>query len=85
MHFSTINGKEGDTALLESRLLYPKRGYQCLQFFHYHSGDPSDQLAVWVREYDEVNPNGSLRFIQQINGESECVDFHTSSANSLDL
>uniref|UniRef100_A0A3B4ENA0 Metalloendopeptidase n=1 Tax=Pygocentrus nattereri TaxID=42514 RepID=A0A3B4ENA0_PYGNA len=71
MHFSTINGNGGDTAMLESRLLYPKRGYQCLQFFHYHSGNPSDQLAIWVREYDEANPNGTLRFLQQINGPPE--------------
>ncbi|XP_036452451.1 meprin A subunit beta [Colossoma macropomum] len=71
MHFSTINGNGGDTAMLESRLLYPNRGYQCLQFFHYHSGNPSDQLAIWVREYDEANPNGTLRFIQQIDGPPE--------------
>ncbi|XP_066537945.1 meprin A subunit beta [Hoplias malabaricus] len=71
MHFSTISGIAGDTAMLESRLLYPKRGYQCLQFFHYHSGHLNDQLAIWVREYDEANPNGTLRLIQQINGPPE--------------
>ncbi|XP_022533895.2 meprin A subunit beta [Astyanax mexicanus] len=71
MHFITSSGTPGHTALLESRLLYPNRGYQCLQFFYYNSGDPTDQLAIWVREYDEANPNGTLRFIQQINGPPE--------------
>lgn len=69
MHFSTASGKVGDTALLETRLLYPKHSHQCLQFFYYHSGHTSDGLKVWVREYDKINPNGTLRFIQQIPGE----------------
>ncbi|KAI4899406.1 hypothetical protein NFI96_019939, partial [Prochilodus magdalenae] len=71
MHFSTVSGNEGDKAMLESRLLYPKRGYQCLQFFHYHSGNANDKLAIWVREYDKANPNGTLRFVQQIDGPPE--------------
>lgn len=69
MHFSTISGAEGDTALLESRLLYPNRNYQCLQFFYYHSGSPNDKLEIWVREYSEANPNGKLRMIQTVPGE----------------
>ncbi|XP_030630676.1 meprin A subunit beta, partial [Chanos chanos] len=68
MHFSTVSATSGNKALLESRLLYPKRGYQCLQFFYYNSGHTSDQLSIWVREYDEANPNGTLRFIQTIDG-----------------
>ncbi|KAF4088835.1 hypothetical protein AMELA_G00059190 [Ameiurus melas] len=47
MHFSTVSGSEGHTALLESRLLYPNRNYQCLQFFYYHSGNPNDKLEIW--------------------------------------
>lgn len=69
MHFSTISGKEGDTALLESMLLYPNRNYQCLQFFYYHSGNPNDKLEIGVREYNEANPSGTLRMIQTIPGE----------------
>ncbi|XP_072567320.1 meprin A subunit beta [Paramormyrops kingsleyae] len=71
MHFSTASGKAGDTALLETRLLYPKHSQQCLQFFYYHSGDTSDGLKVWVREYDKINPNGTLRLIQQIPGDPQ--------------
>ncbi|KAJ8383579.1 hypothetical protein AAFF_G00219590 [Aldrovandia affinis] len=41
MHFSTAAGSTGDHAFLESRLLYPKRDSQCLQFYLYNSGAPS--------------------------------------------
>uniref|UniRef100_A0A3Q2DGZ0 Metalloendopeptidase n=1 Tax=Cyprinodon variegatus TaxID=28743 RepID=A0A3Q2DGZ0_CYPVA len=63
MHFSTGTANIGDTAMLESRLVYPKRGYQCLQFFYYNSAGPSDTLKIYVREYDEANPSGVLRNI----------------------
>ncbi|KAK2901482.1 hypothetical protein Q8A67_009597 [Cirrhinus molitorella] len=66
MHFSTASGPEGNKALLESRVLYPKRGFQCLQFFLYNSGHVNDQLRIWTREYDTANPNGSLRLIQKV-------------------
>lgn len=73
MHFSTGAANVGDTAQLESRLLYPKRGQQCLQFYYYNSGSANDTLSVHVREYDAANPTGALRFIETING-----DFHES-------
>ncbi|KAJ0011574.1 hypothetical protein NQD34_012549 [Periophthalmus magnuspinnatus] len=68
MHFDTASAKLGDTALLESRLLYPKRGFQCLQFFYYNSAGAKDALKIYVREYDGVNPNGTLRLISTIHG-----------------
>ncbi|KAJ8336820.1 hypothetical protein SKAU_G00380400 [Synaphobranchus kaupii] len=66
MHFSTAVGTAGDQAFLESRFLYPKRGFQCLQFFYHHSGNAEDHVNIWVREYDKAHPNGTLRFIQKI-------------------
>ena len=69
MHFDTGENSTIPTAELETRLLYPKRGYQCLQFFYYNSGGPNDILDIWVREYDSLNPNGALRFIKTIDGE----------------
>lgn len=69
MHFSTGTANTGDTALLESRLLYPKRGYQCLQFFYYNSGNPSDTLKILVREYDQADSTGTLRLIKTIDGD----------------
>ncbi|XP_077412025.1 meprin A subunit beta isoform X1 [Vanacampus margaritifer] len=68
MHFKSSTANIGDTALLESRILYPKRGYQCLQFFFYNSGGPNDLLKIFVREYDTTNPAGKLRLITTING-----------------
>lgn len=69
MHFNTGTANTDDTALLESRLLYPKRGYQCLQFFYYNSASFSDPLEIYVREYDKANPNGTLRRIFGIVGD----------------
>ncbi|XP_049602931.1 meprin A subunit beta [Syngnathus scovelli] len=68
MHFNTSEANTGDTALLESRILYPKRGFQCLQFFFYNSGSPSDSLKILAREYDTANPAGKLRLITTIDG-----------------
>ncbi|XP_073711992.1 meprin A subunit beta isoform X4 [Misgurnus anguillicaudatus] len=68
VHFSTITGNYGDKAYLESRFFYPKRGFQCLQFYHYNSGAADDHLNIWVREYTDDNPKGALRFIQEISG-----------------
>lgn len=70
MHFSTISGTQGDTALLESMLLYPNRNYQCLQFFYYHTGNLNDKLEIGVREYSEANPSGTLHMIETITGET---------------
>ncbi|XP_051511762.1 meprin A subunit beta [Myxocyprinus asiaticus] len=68
MHFSTVTGSQGVKAYLESRLFYPNRGFQCLQFYHYNSGGADDQLNIWVREYTEENPKGELRLIEKISG-----------------
>lgn len=69
MHFSTGTANVNDTAQLESRLLYPKRGYQCLQFFYYNSAGLNDKMKIYVREYDNANPSGKLRFIKTIDGD----------------
>ncbi|KFZ61713.1 Meprin A subunit beta, partial [Podiceps cristatus] len=68
MHFNTRTAVAGSTAILESRILYPKRGFQCLQFYFYNSGHESDRLYVWVREYTSAHPNGTLRLIEDIKG-----------------
>ncbi|XP_065688215.1 meprin A subunit beta [Patagioenas fasciata] len=68
MHFNTSAGAEGSTAILESRILSPKRGFQCLQFYFYNSGHESDHLYVWVREYTSAHPNGTLRLMGEIKG-----------------
>ncbi|KAM4704972.1 meprin A subunit beta-like [Rhinophrynus dorsalis] len=82
MHFSTITGKAGDAALLESRLFYPKRGFQCLEFFYYHSGHESDEFNIWIREYTAASPNGTLKLISVVNGKpAEYWQLHHVSLN----
>ncbi|NXX87684.1 MEP1B protein, partial [Centropus bengalensis] len=68
MHFNTNTGAEGSTAILESRILYPKRDFQCLQFYLYNSGHESDRLYVGVKEYTSAHPNGTLRLIEEVKG-----------------
>lgn len=76
MHFNTGAANNGDTAALESRLLYPKRQQQCLQFFCYNSGAASDALKIYLREYDSANPNGTLRLVATVNGDRRSPKFH---------
>ncbi|KAG9328934.1 hypothetical protein JZ751_009195 [Albula glossodonta] len=52
MHFPTDSGQQGDSAFLVSRILYPKRKLQCLQFFYKMTGSPKDKLVIWVRRED---------------------------------
>ncbi|XP_041797517.1 meprin A subunit beta-like [Chelmon rostratus] len=71
MHASTASGKEGDSARLETHRMSPKREchVQCLQFYYYHSGSESDQLNIWLREFDhELDPTGKVRLVGQITG-----------------
>ncbi len=70
MHFSTAKRTRCYTAYLQSRLFYPKRRSQCLQFYHYISGGVDDQLNIWVREYTADNTKGALRLIQKISGNN---------------
>ncbi|XP_059363764.1 meprin A subunit beta-like [Carassius carassius] len=69
MHFSTKGRNEGDAARMESNKMTPKRDckVQCLQFYYYHSGNESDQLNIWIREYqNEADSKGTLRLLDQI-------------------
>ncbi|XP_067284790.1 meprin A subunit beta-like [Pseudorasbora parva] len=69
MHFSTEGRNQGDAARLESKTLTPTRDckVQCLQFYYYHSGNESDQLNIWIREYqNEADSTGTLRLMDQI-------------------
>ncbi|XP_041650197.1 meprin A subunit beta-like [Cheilinus undulatus] len=72
MHASTELGQEGDSARLETEKMNPtgKCNIQCLQFFYYHSGSESDQLNIWIREFqDETDSTGEQRLMGQITGE----------------
>ncbi|XP_062987372.1 meprin A subunit beta [Elgaria multicarinata webbii] len=68
MHFNTSVGNVTDQAVLESRILYPKRAFQCLQFYYYNSGSGSDQLGIFIKEYTETYPDGILTPVKVIEG-----------------
>lgn len=63
MHFSTKVGKPHESALLESRTLYPKRKLQCLQFFYKMTGSLKDRLVIWVKMDDGT---GIIRKMKKI-------------------
>ncbi|XP_063734585.1 meprin A subunit beta-like isoform X35 [Eleginops maclovinus] len=71
MHVSTASGQEGDSAWLETHRMSLNREHhvQCLQFYYYHSGNMSDHLNIWIREFqDELDLKGTLRLMGQITG-----------------
>ncbi|KAG8512593.1 Meprin A subunit beta [Galemys pyrenaicus] len=67
MHFDYRSASAGHKAILESRTLYPKRGFQCLQFYLYNSGNENDHVNIYVREYssNKVSDN-SLTLVETI-------------------
>uniref|UniRef100_A0A8C0W157 Meprin A subunit n=1 Tax=Castor canadensis TaxID=51338 RepID=A0A8C0W157_CASCN len=71
MHFNTNSGAAGEAALLESRILYPKRTQQCLQFFYKMTGNPSDRLTVWVRRDDSTGNVRKLVKMETFQGDSD--------------
>lgn len=68
MHFNTASAEPGEHAILESRMLYPTPGAQCLQFFLFNTGAADDVLHIRVREYDETDPEGKLQHFKSITG-----------------
>ncbi|XP_040839035.1 meprin A subunit alpha [Ochotona curzoniae] len=71
MYFNTSVGTIEEAALLESRILYPKRNQQCLQFFYKMTGSPSDRLVVWVRRDDSTGTVRKLVKIATFQGDSD--------------
>ncbi|CAJ1062651.1 meprin A subunit beta-like [Xyrichtys novacula] len=72
MHASTASGQEEDSAWLETKRITPKRdcNVQCLQFYYYHSGSESDELNIWIREFeDQFDVRGTVRLMGQISGQ----------------
>lgn len=77
MHFDSSSVSVGAIAILESRTLYPKRGFQCLQLFLYNSGSENDQLNIYIREYSAGSVNGTLTLVEEIKG---IVSMHVREA-----
>ncbi|XP_043972319.1 meprin A subunit beta-like [Gambusia affinis] len=71
IHASTSSGQVGDSAWLGTKIMSTKREckVQCLQFYYFHSGNESDELNIWIREFqDEHDTRGTLRLMGQITG-----------------
>ncbi|XP_018550272.1 meprin A subunit alpha [Lates calcarifer] len=71
MKFDTSPGAVGSSALLESRILYPNRDEQCLQFFYKMTGAAGDKLVIWVRTDDGTGTVRSVRKIYTITGDGD--------------
>lgn len=71
MHFDTKSGGEQESALLESRILYPKRNLQCLQFFYKMSGSLKDKLVIWVKMDDGTGTIRKMKKIQTFLGRPQ--------------
>ncbi|NXP76367.1 MEP1A protein, partial [Ramphastos sulfuratus] len=71
MYFSTSSGKADEAAVLESRILYPKRTEQCLQFFYKTTGSPSDKLIIWLKEDDGTGNIRKIRKIQTFQADND--------------
>ncbi|XP_032860924.2 meprin A subunit alpha [Tyto alba] len=71
MYFSTSSGKADEVAVLESRILYPKRTQQCLQFFYKITGSVSDKLIIWLKEDDGTGNIRKMRKIQTFQADND--------------
>ncbi|NXD12143.1 MEP1A protein, partial [Nothocercus nigrocapillus] len=71
MYFDTSSGKADEVAVLESRILYPKRTQQCLQFFYRLTGSLSDKLVIWIKEDDGTGNVRKMRKIQTFEADND--------------
>ncbi|XP_054900514.1 meprin A subunit alpha [Poeciliopsis prolifica] len=71
MKFDTSSGAVGSSALLESRILYPKRSQQCLQFFYKMTGAAGDKLVIWIRSDDGTGAVNTIRKIYTVTGDGD--------------
>lgn len=80
MHVSTKAAGLGDSARLETSRMTPSGmcNVQCLQFFYFHSGNHTDQLNIWLREFNgKSDQTGTNRLVKQITGNLEAAAFGT--------
>ncbi|XP_059897559.1 meprin A subunit alpha [Gadus macrocephalus] len=69
MGFDVAGVPAGASALLESRVLHPRRDQQCLQFFYRTGLTPGGRLVVWVRTDDGTGAVRRVRKIHTITGD----------------
>lgn len=82
MHLDTRTGNASQSALLESRVFYPKRKEKCLQFFYKLNGSPQDKLVIWVKMDDGTGNVRKMVKLHTIQGESFCDVYIFINSNS---
>ncbi|XP_023692753.1 meprin A subunit alpha isoform X2 [Paramormyrops kingsleyae] len=70
MYFDTSEAEVGKSAMLESRILYPKRNQQCLQFFYKMTGTTADNLVIWMKTDDGTGNVRKMKKVYTIQGGS---------------
>lgn len=78
MHACTKAAELGDSAWLETPRMMPSGmcNVQCLQFYFFHSGNHTDQLNIWLREFkSKSDQTGTNRLVKQITGNLETAAF----------
>lgn len=73
MHLSTRTDNASYQSILESRLFYPVRKYQCLEFFYYSSASKNDLLNIYIKEYTPAFPRGIYTLVDSIYGKKSMV------------
>ncbi|XP_066478326.1 meprin A subunit alpha-like [Tiliqua scincoides] len=66
MHLDTTAGHSGESAILESRILYPRRKEKCLQFFFQFNGSLRDELIIWIKNDDGTGNIRKMTKLQTI-------------------
>lgn len=85
MHASLESAELGESDWLETSVLMPSGtcNVQCLQFYYFHSGNNTDQLDIWLREFQsESDETGTTRLVKQITGHSQAPPFAQSALYS---
>uniref|UniRef100_A0A3B3ZJV5 Metalloendopeptidase n=1 Tax=Periophthalmus magnuspinnatus TaxID=409849 RepID=A0A3B3ZJV5_9GOBI len=80
MHVNTAKGEKGDSAWLETKRVTSKRkcAIKCLQFYYYHMNSESNDLNIWIREFEnEQDFVGRHRLIGRISGNNSSTDTET--------
>ncbi|XP_053126286.1 meprin A subunit alpha-like [Hemicordylus capensis] len=71
MYFDSSSGNRGEAAVLESRILWPRRTHQCLQFFFKMTGSPLDKLIIWIKKDDGTGNVRRLGKLKTFKGDSD--------------
>ncbi|XP_034554759.1 meprin A subunit alpha [Notolabrus celidotus] len=70
-YFMKFDTSSGSSASLESRILYPKRDEQCLQFFYKMTGSTLNKLVIWIRTDDGTGAVHSVKKIHTITADGD--------------